>query len=333
MGYLEELSDVYRGHDNLIDFQLDACTYPAFYRYWTNELFERLMRIFVWEDTYELENGIIVGIDPKQIESRLILKGFCAISKLKESDEELTAFFGSMFGPTKYYDEWKQVNVHCPIYAGTRTIDKDAVIINNTPVRTPTFMHVHHYATMLAHSEVTLIDMLVDARDNGGVPVASTQKQFESIRAYQNKRFNGKYGVVTDLGGLGVDYAGSDRKTSQSVLDVLEVRNKLVRSFYSDIGVRSAFEKKSNVNSLEIDGNDSVLEFNISTMLHQRELACEKVNDIFGANWSVHVAEEIDYEKIDEEQQQQMLMQQQANFSQLKNGEEDNKDVSSDENK
>ena len=333
MGYLEELSDVYRGHDNLIDFQLDACTYPAFYRYWTNELFERLMRIFVWEDTYELENGIIVGIDPKQIESRLILKGFCAISKLKESDEELTAFFGSMFGPTKYYDEWKQVNVHCPIYAGTRTIDKDAVIINNTPVRTPTFMHVHHYATMLAHSEVTLIDMLVDARDNGGVPVASTQKQFESIRAYQNKRFNGKYGVVTDLGGLGVDYAGSDRKTSQSVLDVLEARNKLVRSFYSDIGVRSAFEKKSNVNSLEIDGNDSVLEFNISTMLHQRELACEKVNDIFGTNWSVHVAEEIDYEKIDEEQQQQMLMRQQANFSQLKNGEEDNKDVPSDENK
>lgn len=333
MGYLEELSDVYRGHDNLIDFQLDACTYPAFYRYWTNELFERLMRIFVWEDTYELENGIIVGIDPKQIESRLILKGFCAISKLKESDEELTAFFGSMFGPTKYYDEWKQVNVHCPIYAGTRIIDKDAVIINNTPVRTPTFMHVHHYATMLAHSEVTLIDMLVDARDNGGVPVASTQKQFESIRAYQNKRFNGKYGVVTDLGGLGVDYAGSDRKTSQSVLDVLEARNKLVRSFYSDIGVRSAFEKKSNVNSLEIDGNDSVLEFNISTMLHQRELACEKVNDIFGTNWSVHVAEEIDYEKIDEEQQQQMFMQQQANFSQLKNGEEDNKDVSSDENK
>ena len=64
MGYIEELSDVYRGHDNLIDFQLDACTYPAFYRYWTNELFERLMRIFVWEDTYELENGIIVGIDP-----------------------------------------------------------------------------------------------------------------------------------------------------------------------------------------------------------------------------------------------------------------------------
>lgn len=327
MGYLEELSEVYRGGDRLIEDQLNACTYPAYYRYWSNELFERLMRVFVWENTYELENSKIVGIDPKQIESRLILKGFCAITKLRPRDKELTAFFASMFGPTKYYDEWKQVNVHCPVYSGTRTIDEDAVIINNTPIRTPTYMHVHHYATMLAHAEVTLVDMLVDARDNGGVPVAVTQKQFESIRAYQNKRFNGKYGVVTDQGGLGVDYAGSDRKTSQPVLDVLEVRNKLVRSFYSDIGVRSAFEKKSNVNSLEIDGNDSVLEFNISTMLKQRELACDKVNELFGTDWSVHVAEEIDYEKIEEEEEQKLANQQQQ-FSQMN----ENKDEGSDKN-
>lgn len=321
MGYIEDLSAVYRGNERLVDYQLDACTYPAFYRYWTNELFERLMRVFVWENTYELEGSKIIGIDPKQIESRLILKGFCAITKLP-NEKELTAFFASMFGPTKYYDEWKQVNVHCPIYAGTRTIDKDAIIINNTPIRTPTYMHVHHYSTMLAHAEVTLIDMLVDARDNGGVPVAQTQKQFESIRGYQKKRFIGKYDVVTDMGGLGVDYAGSDRKTSQPVLDVLEVRNKLIRSFYSDIGVRSAFEKKSNVNSLEIDGNDSVLEFNISTMLKQRELACEKVNELYGTNWSVHVAEEIDYEKIEEEEEQKMLNQQEQ-FSQMNKNEGD----------
>lgn len=319
MAYLDELEMAYKGSDKLIEFQLDACTYPAYYKYWKTELFERLMRIFVWEDTYRVENGKLIGVDPKQIEIPLILRGFCAITKMHESDKELTSFFGSLFNPTKYYNEWKNVNVHCPIYAGKRDIDVNAVIINNTPIRTPSFMHVHHYATLLAHAEVTLVDMLVDARDNGGVPVAATQKQFESIRAYQNKRFMGKYGVVTDMGGLGVDYAGSDRKTSQSVLDVLEARNKLVRSFYSDIGVRSAFEKKSNVNSLEIDGNDSVLEFNISQMLKQRELACDKINELFGVNWSVHVAEEIDYEKIDEE-----MNQMQANFSsQLENKEGD----------
>ena len=127
------------------------------------------------------------------------------------------------------------------------------------------------------------------------------------------------------MGGLGVDYAGSDRKTSQSILEVLEARNKLIRSFYSDIGIRAAFEKKSNVNSLEIDGNDSLLKFNISDMLDQRELACDKVNDLFGTNWSVHLPEEIDYEKIEEEERE--AAQQFGNSSQLENNEkEDSED-------
>ena len=318
MGYLEDLQDCYKKGELMVDAQLDACTYPAYYRFWTNELFQRLTRLFVWKNTYEIEDGKIKGIDPKQIESRLILRGFTVISKIKDSDEELTSFFGSMFGPTKYYDEWKKVNVHCPIYAGTRSIDEDAVIINNTSIRNPSYMYVHHYATLLAHAEVTLVDMMVDARDNGGVPIARTQKQFESIRAYQNKRFIGKYGVVTDIGGLGVDYAGSDRKTSQSILEVLEARNKLIRSFYSDIGIRAAFEKKSNVNSLEIDGNDSLLKFNISDGLNQRKLACEKINTLFDKNWEVELPEEIDYEKIEEEEQAAELARMNAS-SQLEN--------------
>lgn len=324
MPYLDDLIAGYNGKEPIIENDLNACTYPAYYKFWTNELFERLTRLFVWEDTYKLVNGKIVGIDPKEIEARLILRGFAAVTKLKESDEELTVFFASMFGPTKYFDEWKQVNIHCPIYAGTRTIDKDAIIINNTRIRNPSYMYVHHYATLLAHAEVTLVDMMVDARDNGGVPIARTQKQFESIRAYQNKRFYGKYGVVTDMGGLGVDYAGSDRKTSQSILEVLEARNKLIRSFYSDIGIRAAFEKKSNVNSLEIDGNDSLLKFNISDMLDQRELACEKINGLFGTNWSVRLPEEIDYEKIEEEER--MAAQQFGNSSQLENNEKEEND-------
>lgn len=321
MGYLEDLRECYSRDDLKLDDQLDACTYPAYYRFWTNELFQRLTRLFVWKNTYEIEDGKLIGVDPKQIESRLILRGFTVITKMRESDKELTSFFGSMFGPTKYYNEWKRVNIHCPIYAGTRTIDEDAVIINNTSIRNPSYMYVHHYATLLAHAEVTLVDMMIDARDNGGVPIARTQKQFESIRAYQNKRFIGKYGVVTDIGGLGVDYAGSDRKTSQSILEVLEARNKLIRSFYSDIGIRAAFEKKSNVNSLEIDGNDSLLKFNISDALEQRKLACERINTLFDKNWEVELPEEIDYDKIEAEEQAAEM----ARFSsQLENEGSDN---------
>ena len=187
------------------------------------------------------------------------------------------------------------LNINCPIYSGVRTIGKNAVIINNSALRNPSYMHVHHYATMLAHCEVTLIDMLVEARDSGGVPIVKNEKQLQSVRSYLKKRFIGKIGdAVTDSGFMGIEFAGSDRKTSQDIQAILETRNKLLRCFYSDIGVRATFEKRSNVNSMEIDGDTSMLLLNVSDMIRQR---AEEVNSLYGTNWTVHIAEEIDYEK------------------------------------
>lgn len=278
--------DEFKKH--LTEWDLEACTYPAFYRYWRENLFERIIRLFVWENTGNL--------DPKEIEERNILQGFCIISQMP-NEEELTAFFGSMFTPTKYYDEFKQVNINCPIYSGIRTIGKDCIIINNSALRNPSYMHVHHYAIMLAHTEVTLVDMLVEARDSGGVPIVKNEKQKQSVISYFKKRFFGKIGdAVTDSGFMGIEFAGTNKQTNQDIQAVLETRNKLLRCFYSDIGVRATFEKRSNVNSLEVDGDTSMLLLNISDMLRQREQACEEINKLYGTNWSVHVAKEIDYE-------------------------------------
>ena len=268
----------------------DTCTYAVKYRYWREQLFERIMRLFVWENTYdEVER---TGVPPKEIEMRLVLKGHCGIAKYKG---DITAFFGSFYGPTKYYDEFTGYTVHCPVYSGTRKIGRDIVIINNNSLRNPTYNLVHNYATMLGHCETSLINCLINARDSGGVPVVSTEKQKKSIEEYQNKVFNGQYGVVTDVGNLGIEYMGTDKKTQQDIMDIMEVREKLIKSFYSDIGVRSAFEKRNNTVMAEVEADTSLLLLNLSDMIHMRELACKQVNAMFGTDWSVHVAEEIDY--------------------------------------
>lgn len=262
----------------------ESCTYNVKYGYWRDSLFERVMKLFVWENTGDLK--------PKEIEQRLILNGHCGIAEYKG---ELTAFYGSFYGVTKYMDEWTNYIVRCPIYTGTKKIGTDVVVIDNNSLRNPTFELVHHYATMLAHTEVSLINCLINARDSGGVPIASTEKQKTSIREYQNQLFNGKYGVVTDIGNLGITYAGSDRKTQQDLIDIMETREKLIKSFYSDIGVRSAFEKRNNTVQAEVEADTSLLLLNLADMLKCRERACEEVNKLFGTNWSVHVAKEIDY--------------------------------------
>lgn len=262
----------------------ESSTFNCGYKYWRDVLFERVMRLFVWENTGDVK--------PKEIEQRLLLAGHCGITKL---NNEITAMFGSFYGVTKYIDEWSNYTVRCPIYSGSRTIGEDVVVINNNALRNPTYMLVHHYAILLAHTEVTLVNCLVNARDAGGVPVASTEKQKKSITEYQGKIFNGQYGVVTDIGNLGIEYMGADRRTTQNIMDIMETREKLIKSFYSDIGVRSAFEKRNNTVQAEVEADTSLLLLNLSDMLKCREDGAKEVNNMFGTSWKVHVAEEIDY--------------------------------------
>lgn len=283
--FLEEYVENKEG-SKVLKLARESTTYNRGYMYWRDALFERVMRLFVWEGTGELK--------PKEIEQRLHIAGHCGITKIN-GEKELTAMFGTFYGVTKYIDEFTNYMVRCPIYSGKRTIGKDVVVVNNNSLRNATYYLIHHYAVLLAHTEVTLVNELVNARDSGGIPIASTEKQKASILDYQGKVYNGQYGVVSDMGMLGVNYAGTDRKTAQNIMDIIEVREKLIKSFYSDIGVRSAFEKRNNTVQAEVEADTSLLLLNLSDMLDCRKKACEEVNDIFGTNWSVHVAEEIDY--------------------------------------
>lgn len=262
----------------------NACTYPDFFRYWRDNLFERLMRLFIWEGTGSLE--------PKEIEERLYLAGHCGIADYKG---ELTAFFGSFYGPTKYYDEFTGYNVHCPVYSNSYTIGDDIVVINNNSIKNPSIEHVDHYAYLLAHAEVTMLMQFVEARDSGGVPIAQNEKAKQSLLNYLKSKYNGKLNVVSDLAGIGVDYLGADRKTQISIAELWEVRKNLLRSFYSDIGVRASFDKKSNAVVDEVTADTSMLLYNVSDMLEERKKGAEAVNNMFGTSWTVRLSDEIDY--------------------------------------
>lgn len=279
---------------SLSAYAMESCTYSAFYEYWRDNLFERLMRLFIWDNTYSIKDNKIIGIKPKEIEQRLILQGHCGITTI-DGETELSAMFGNFYGVSKYLDEKPNYMVRCPVYSGSRTIGEDIVVIDNCSLRNPSYELVHHYAIMLAHNEVTFVDTMVNARDSGGIPVAATEKQKRSIKTYLAKVFNGQFDVVTDLGSIGVQYAGSDRRTLQNIVDVYTTREKLLKSFYSDIGVKSAFEKRSNSVVEEVEADTSLLLLNISDMIKCRQDGCDAVNDMYGTNWSVRIADEIQY--------------------------------------
>lgn len=261
-----------------------ACTYNALYGYWREQLFERVMRLFVWES----------DVEQKEIEQRLIIAGHCGITKLPRK-KELTAMFGTFYGVTEYFDEFKNYTVHCPIYAGTRTIGKDIAIISNNAERNPVLPLIHHYAQLLAHAEVTFLNILINARDNSGIPIVSTERQKQAVIQYQGKKFNGQYSAIADPGALGVNYTQQTTLNSSLYKEMWETRNNILKEFYSDIGVKAAFEKQSNTIDAEVRSNDSLLLLNIKDMLDYRKRGCEAVNKLYGTNWSVKVSDEINY--------------------------------------
>ena len=265
-------------------YAMGSCTYKARYAYWTEQLFERVMRLFVWTGTGD--------VPAKEIEQRLILAGHCGITR-RPRQSHLTAMYGSFFGVTEYQDEFTNYTVHCPIWSGTRTIGKDIVVINNNSLRNTVYPLIHSYAQLLAHTEVTFMDMLVNARDSNGVPVANTEIAKRSIKSYQAKKFNGQYDVVMDPAFTGVDFRQTVDVKANLFQELWETRNNILKDFYSDIGVKSAFEKQSNTIDAEVRSNDSLLLLNIKDMIEYRKKGAEEVNKMFGTSWSVEVAKEI----------------------------------------
>lgn len=264
--------------------QQSETTYPRYYQYWRDILFSDVMHLFVWS-----------GMDKvmqKEIEMRLILQGNCGITKIN-NEQELTAMFGNFYGVSKYFDEKPFYMVRCPVYSGSRKIGTDICVIDNNKLRNPTYEIIHHYATLLAHTEVTMINTLVSARDAGGSPIARTEKAKASIEQYQSQVYNGRYGVILDSAMVGVDYGGNDKHTTQKVTDINVVKERILKDFYSKIGLKTGFEKRANIVTEELTADSDFLSFNLNDMLESRKEGCKKVNSLYGTNWSVELSEQV----------------------------------------
>lgn len=283
-------------------FQKEGGSFLSFNEYWRENLFERIMRLFVYSGMDESISDIM----PKEIEQRLLINGSCGVAlfrdpRFENTEPEITAFFGNFYGVGKYMDEKPNYMLRCPVWSGEGVVwhsgdevrENSCVVISNNAVRNAALPLVNHYAYLLAHTEVTLSKSLIIARDAGGVPTASSEKMKQSITDYQKKMYNGEDGVIVDFGMLGVEYAGADRHTSQDIANIMDVRQRLLKNFYADIGVRSSFEKRSNATVNEVEADTSMLLLNISDMLDSRQKGVALVNELFGTAWAVDVAPEI----------------------------------------
>lgn len=258
------------------------------YGYWVNNLFERMAKLFDWKNTGDDLHG---GIDPEHIEKYLLLNGNVGITKY---NGDLTAFMGSYSGVSIYYDRFPLYMVRSPLYSGVRTIGKDITVIRNNTCESDVKRLCHRYAIMLGHCECTLVTLLVNSRVSS-VPTVNTNKEKAIIDAWRNGVYNGKLTTVLDSGFLSVKWQDINVKSLTTLSELMETRERLLISFYHDIGVKCTPVKNGNMINAEVNNDDSMLLLNIDDMLKERRKGCERVNEMFGTNWTVDKCEELQY--------------------------------------
>ena len=272
---------------DISQYARENSTYSAFYFYWRDELFSRVMRLFKEKTD---------PIPSKEVEIRLMMQGHVGIAPLKYSGKtELTAFWGIPNGIGKYRDEKPFYSCRCPVWSGNLKIGEEVIVIDNNILRNPLFDLIHHYAIILAHNEVTYIHTMVNARNANGVPIASTSKQKKSIKEFIGKVFNGQYDVVTDIGNMGIEYAGAHTGTAIGAEELWNARERILASFLSDIGVKTGLDKRSNSVVDEVNAGTPSMLINLNDMLESRKEGFERVNKRFGTSWTVELNEDLDY--------------------------------------
>ena len=168
-------------------------------------------------------------------------------------------------------------------------------MIRNNTLMNPLYDLIHHYAILLAHTEVTFIHTAVNARYANGAPVVKNEIQKRSFKRFIGRIFNGQYEPFEDLGDMGVEYAGAHLNTAEHVVDLWDARQKILSDFMQDIGVKSGLAKRSNTVEDEANADTPALLINLNDMLNERKEGFDRVNRHYGTSWSCELNKDIDY--------------------------------------
>lgn len=251
----------------------ESITVQRVYKIFRSLCFERLMTIFVYENT---------PFPAREIEYRLFKSGAVAIVQDKKVGTMAT--WANLSGVTEYADVFTDVTYAAPTAAGgTVKIGQRAVVAYNNSMHLQLQTHVDLYASLLAHAYMTIKISLVNQRYQDIIAVSDDQTK-NSVEEWYRSLYSGKpIAILQDsLIGLGdsvMNLSPSNKTTN--VIELINAYDELWRAFYRDIGIRFSKEKKGNMVTDEVNSDEQLLLYNIDDMLRQRQQMCVDYNELF----------------------------------------------------
>lgn len=167
-------------------------------------------------------------------------------------------------------------------------INEDCIIIKNDTLGIGLYPLFKNYATLLSEVDTTLKIATFNARMSTLIS-ASDSATIESAELYLEKLKNGEVGIIAENQFLeGLRSQPLNVNASNSITNLIELKQYLKASWYNDIGLNANFNmKRESLNSGETQLNNDALFPLVDNMLDMRKKACESINTKYNLNITV----------------------------------------------
>ena len=259
------------------DLSLDKLT-----EYYIKDTLIRTQKMFMY-------SNLPKTIPKEQLELLLQRNGYAVITKV---NGELYAFYGGLGGePNEYYLPTIATVANPALkFSKSMVIDKECVVIKNDVMFMGLMPLIESTSYLLAQADISFKYALINGRLKAIVTAPNDEVKSSLDEMFRQIEKGSSLKVVVDddlMNELKVSPYGSN----DNGIDIIELKQYIIGSFYQKLGIQSNFNmKREALNSAESALNDDILYPLIDEMLEERQKGIEKINELYGTNISVELS-------------------------------------------
>ena len=234
-------------------------------------------------------NNLPKTIPKEQLELLLQRNGYAVITKV---NGELYAFYGGLGGePNEYYLPTIATVANPALkFSKSMVIDKECVVIKNDVMFMGLMPLIESTSYLLAQADISFKYALINGRMKAIVTAPNDEVKAALDEMFRQIEKGSSLKVVVD-DDLMNELKVSPYGTNDNGIDIIELKQYIIGSFYQKLGIQSNFNmKREALNSAESALNDDILYPLIDEMLEQRQKGVEKINELYGTNISVELS-------------------------------------------
>ena len=259
------------------DLSLDKLT-----EYYIKDTLIRTQKMFNY-------NNLPKTIPKEQLELLLQRNGYAVITKV---NGDLYAFYGGLGGePNEYYLPTIATVANPALkFSKSMVIDKECIVIKNDVMFMGLMPLIQSTSYLLAQADISFKYALINGRMKAIVTAPNDEVKASLDEMFKQIEKGSSLKVVVDddlMNELKVSPYGSN----DNGIDIIELKQYIIGSFYQKLGIQSNFNmKREALNSAESALNDDILYPLIDEMLEERKKGVEKINELYGTNISVELS-------------------------------------------